>query len=84
MTKNQIVAGSTTFGVCLLLWIVGWISEYESASWARALSYMSVTSHFASFARGVLNTRDVVFYAIVIFFGLFLTTRSLESLRWRS
>jgi ABC-2 type transport system permease protein len=84
MTKNQIVAGATTFGVCLLLWVVDWVGEYESAGWARVLSYMSVTSHFSPFARGVLNTRDVAFYAIFTFFGLFLTTRSLESLRWRS
>ena len=84
MTRNQIIAGAATFGVCLILWVLGWISEYDSATWARALSYLSVTSHFGSFARGVLNTRDVVFYTIFIFFALFLTTRSLESLRWRS
>ena len=84
MTKNQIIAGAATFGVCLIFWVLPWVSEYESAGWARVLSYLSVTTHFTSFARGVLDTRDVVFYAVFIFFGLFLTTRSMESLRWRS
>ena len=45
---------------------------------------MSVTTHFDSFAKGVLDTKDAIFYATVIFLGLFFTARSMESLRWRS
>lgn len=83
-TKNQIVAGGATFGVSLLLWVTNWISEFESADWAKVISYLSIIGHFESFARGVIDTKDVVFYLSVIFFGLFMTARSLESLRWRS
>lgn len=83
-TKNQIIAGAATFGVCLLLWIFEWVSGYESAAWAKVLSYLSVVSHFESFAKGVLDTKDIIYYASLTFFGLFLTARSLESLRWRS
>jgi ABC-2 type transport system permease protein len=84
LTKNQIVAGATTFAVCLLLWVLGWVSGYESSTWARVLSYMSVITHFESFAKGLLATKDAVFYVSVIFLALFLTARSMESLRWRS
>jgi gliding motility-associated transport system permease protein len=84
LTKNQIVAGAATFGVCLLLWVLEWVSGYETATWARVLSYMSVITHFESFAKGVLDVKDAVYYATVTFFGLFLTARSMESLRWRS
>jgi ABC-2 type transport system permease protein len=45
---------------------------------------MSVITHFESFAKGVLDSKDAIFYLTVIFMGLFLTTRSMESLRWRS
>jgi ABC-2 type transport system permease protein len=83
-TKNQIIAGAATFGVCLLLWIFEWVSGYESAAWAKVLSYLSVVSHFESFAKGVLDSKDIIYYASLTFFGLFLTARSLESLRWRS
>jgi len=83
-TKNQIVAGAVTFGVCLLLWVLEWVSGYETASWARVLAYMSVIRHFESFAKGVLDSKDAVFYLTVIFLGLFFTARSMESLRWRS
>ena len=83
-TRNQIIAGVATFGVCLLLWVFDWVTAYETANWAKAVGYLSVVTHFETFAKGVLDTKDVVFYLSMIFFGLFLTSRSLESLRWRS
>ncbi len=84
LTKNQIIAGAGTFGVCLLLWVLSWVGQYESATWAQVLSYMAVTTHFESFAKGVVDSKDVIFDASVIFLGLFFTARSMESLRWRS
>lgn len=84
LTKNQIIAGAATFGVCLLLWVIGWPSEFETATWARVLSYMSVITHYESFGRGVLDMKDAIFYITTIFLGLFFTARSMESLRWRS
>jgi ABC-2 type transport system permease protein len=84
LTKNQIIAGAATFSVCLLLWILEWVSGYETSTWAKVLSYMSVITHFESFAKGLLATKDAIFYVSMIFLGLFLTARSLESLRWRS
>jgi len=83
LTKNQIIAGAVTFGVCILLWVVGWV-DYETGTWARVLSYMSVVTHFESFGRGLLQSKDAVFYVAAIFLGLFFTARSMESLRWRS
>jgi len=84
LTRNQIIAGAATFGVCLLLWVLEWVSGYETATWAQVLAYMSVITHFESFAKGVLDAKDAIFYVTLIFVGLFFTARSMESLRWRS
>lgn len=84
LTRNQIIAGAATFGVCLLLWVLEWVSGYETATWAKVLAYFSVITHYDSFAKGVLDTKDAVYYVSLIFLGLFLTSRSMESLRWRS
>jgi ABC-2 type transport system permease protein len=84
LTKNQIIAGAATFGVCLMLWVLEWSSGYDSATWALVLAYFSVISHFDAFGRGVIESKDVVFYLTGIFLGLFFTARSMESLRWRS
>jgi ABC-2 type transport system permease protein len=83
-TKNQIVAGVAGFAVCLMLWILNWVSEFGTSIPERVLSYIAVTSHFESFAKGVLDLKDIVYYLSVIFIGLFLTARSMEALRWRA
>ncbi len=82
-TRNQIIAGTATFAACLLLWVFDWVS-YEQATWAKVMSYLSVVAHFEPFAKGVIDTKDVIYYLSMTFLGLFLTARSLESLRWRS
>src|SRR5205085_8604516 len=58
LTKNQIIAGAATFGVALLMFVLGWVGEYESSTWARVLSYLSINAHLESFNRGVLNSKD--------------------------
>ncbi len=84
MTRNQIIAGGATFAVCLMLWVLDWVSAYDQSAWAKVISYLSVVTHFEPFAKGVIDSKDVIFYLSMIFFGLFLTARSVESLRWRS
>jgi ABC-2 type transport system permease protein len=84
MTKNQIIAGGATFAVCLMLWVLDWVSAYDQSAWAKVVSYLSVVTHFEPFSKGVIDSKDVIFYLSMIFFGLFLTTRSVESLRWRA
>jgi ABC-2 type transport system permease protein len=83
-TKNQIVAASLTFGVFLMLWVIEWVSFFATGPASKVLAYLSITSHFESFAKGVIELKDAVYYASVIALGLFLTLRSMESLRWRA
>lgn len=83
-TRSQIVAGVATFAVCLLLWVLDWVSAFETSAWAKVVSYLSVLQHFEPFSKGVIDTKDVIFYLSMIFIGLFLTARSMESLRWRA
>jgi ABC-2 type transport system permease protein len=84
MTRNQIIAGIATFFVALLLWMLSWFTAYDSSVTAQVVNYLSIVTHFENFGKGVLDSKDVVFYLSMIFFSLFLTSRSLESLRWRS
>jgi ABC-2 type transport system permease protein len=83
-TRNQIVAGVAGFSVCLLLWVLDWVSSFQDSAAAKVVSYMSVLQHFDSFSKGVLDSKDIIYYLSAIFIGLFLTGRSLESLRWRA
>jgi len=83
LTENQIVAAVTTFGTLLILWVVGWSAEYVGGPWGRVLSHLSILEHFDTFARGVLDTKDVIYYVDVTIVALFLTLRSLEARRWK-
>ena len=84
LTKNQIIAAAITFSLFVTLWVISAISEFNTATWAQAVSYTSIVTHMESFERGMLDSKDVVFYLSMIFLGLFLSLRSMESLRWRS
>ncbi len=84
LTKNQIIAGGVTFFVCLLLWLLSWFTAFDSGASAQVISYLSIVTHFDNFAKGVLDSKDVIFYLSMIFLALFITSRSMESLRWRS
>ena len=83
-TRNQIVAGVAGFSVCLMLWVLDWLSSFQDSVGAKMMAYLSVLQHFDSFSKGVLDSKDIIYYLSAIFIGLFLTARSLESLRWRA
>ncbi len=82
-TKNQIVAGTLTFAVFLMLWVINWIGESFGPTGQAILSYLSITEHFDDFARGVIDSKHVIYYLSFITFGLFLTAKSADSERWR-
>ncbi len=84
LTENQIVAAVVAFALLLLFWLIGWQQELGGSGWGGVFSAFSLLEHFENLARGVIDTRDLVFYASFIYFFLFLTYRQLESRRWRA
>ncbi|MBI4589444.1 MAG: ABC transporter permease subunit [Candidatus Rokubacteria bacterium] len=83
LTENQIVAGFSTFGILLGFWVIGWSADLVSGNWRALLQYLSILEHLDNFGKGVIDTKDVVYYLSLIALSLFLTLRSLESKRWR-
>ncbi|HLQ77905.1 MAG TPA: ABC transporter permease [Terriglobia bacterium] len=83
LTENQIVAGVLSFGVFLMLWLVSVMANRAQDSSKAVLSYLSILDHLDDFMKGVLSTSNVIFYVSLAFVGVFLTYRSVDSLRWR-
>jgi ABC-2 type transport system permease protein len=83
LTKNQIVAGFLTFAVFLMLWVINWIGAASGPMTRDLVTYLSITEHLDDFARGVVDTKHVIYYLSFITFGLFLTAKSVDSERWR-
>jgi ABC-2 type transport system permease protein len=83
LTKNQIVAAAITFVAFLTLWIISWTAD-QSGPWMRAvLTHLSIIDHYDDFARGIIDTKHLIYYLSFITFGLFLTAKSVDSERWR-
>jgi ABC-2 type transport system permease protein len=83
LTENQIVAGFGTFGILLAFWIVGWGADFAGGNLRTVLQYLALGEHLDGFTRGLIDTKDLVYYATGIALTLFLALRSLESKRWR-
>ncbi|MFN7542859.1 MAG: ABC transporter permease [Acidobacteriota bacterium] len=83
ITQSQIAAAFSTFVLLLMLWVFEWMSNMDQNTLTTVLTYMSLLRHNESFIKGVIDLKDTVYYLSVSFFGLFLTARSRESLRYR-
>jgi gliding motility-associated transport system permease protein len=83
LTENQIVAAITTFGALLIFWILGWSADYAGGTAGKVLQFLSLLEHNDSFSKGVLDTKDVLYYLNFTVLALFLTLRSLEARRWK-
>jgi len=82
-TQNQIIAAVSCLVILLLLYVISWPAETAGESMGAVLRYLSLTEHFGEMVKGIIDTRDVVYFLSVIALSLFLTQRSVESLRWR-
>ena len=83
-TKDQIVACVGGFWILLLLWVISWVSSLDSTPILKVVGYLSILDHMDSFSKGVLDSKDAIFFISMIFLGLFLTGRAMESIRWRA
>lgn len=88
LTENQVIAGFLSMSVLLMLWagdVAGLVpASVISTEIVEALRVISFQSHYATtFLRGIVAFEDIYFFAAVIFVALFITTRLVESRRWR-
>jgi ABC-2 type transport system permease protein len=80
-TQNQIVAAVLGFGLTVLLWLFGSLSAIFPSRVSDVASYLGVIDHYFDFSRGVIDTRNVVYFLSLTIFFLFATTRVVEAKR---
>jgi ABC-2 type transport system permease protein len=83
-TENQIVAAFLAFAINLVLWLSESISQFVGQPLGPVMKYLSITSHFQDFSRGVIDSSHVIFFLSVVAAALFLTYLSLQTRRWRA
>ena len=83
VTENQIIAAVSCFVALLLLYLLSWPAETTGTALGQVLKHLSVIEHFSEMVKGVIDTRDLVYFLSLIFFSLFLTHRCVEASRWK-
>ena len=83
LTSNQIVAAAVAMGILLVLYFADAASGSLGNTASTIIGQVGIKSHFDDFARGIIDTRHVVYYICFVAFFLFLTIRALEVRRWR-
>ena len=83
MARDQMVAGVTGILVLLPFWVASAAESMLPEGMAPVLQRLSFLEHMRGFAKGVLDTGDLAWFAVFTAFFLVLTWRSLESRRWR-
>ena len=83
LTRNSIVSFIVAFAISFALYLLGRLTQFLPEALQRLVAYLSIDGHFENIGRGVIDTRDVVYYLSVIAVGLLIATLSLESRRWK-
>jgi ABC-2 type transport system permease protein len=83
LTENQVISAMVTYGILVLFWFLTWNEEAATHAVMRWLLGLSLFDRFFNFTRGVIDTKDVAFFAMFVAFFLFLTWQSLATRSWR-
>lgn len=83
LTENQVVSAMVTYGILVFFWFLTWNEEAASEQIIAVLLGLSLFDHFYNFSRGVIDTRDVVFFLLFVSLFVLFTHQSLASRRWR-
>ena len=78
LTPNQIVALVWSFAGALALWVLSWVSQDPTSAFVE----MAMVTHVEDFLTGVINAKDLAYFAGFILFFLFATWQRIESFRW--
>jgi ABC-2 type transport system permease protein len=83
LTFNQVIAAVLSLVLCLVLYILGpLVVRPGTTDWiANALNFITLQTHMQSFAQGILDLRDVIFFASLITLFLYGTGQAISTRR---
>ena len=82
-TRNSIISFIVAFAISFVLYLIGRLTQFVPQSLQGLTSFLSIDSHFENISRGVIDSRDVIYYFSVIGVCLLIATLSLDARKWR-
>jgi len=90
VTQSQFVAFFLSFVLLLVLWMLGFLADLGAAGGAASsdnvgdlLRYLSTADHFEGMVMGLVDTKDLAYFGVIVVAFLALTKAAVESVRWR-
>lgn len=83
VTDNQVVAFIIGVFIVLVFFLLDKLLLFVPSTLAGLIQYLSVDYHYSNISRGVIDTRNLIYFASVIGFFLYLTVQNLEVRKWR-
>ena len=83
LTRNSIVSFIVAFAISFALYLLGRLTQFLPQALQKLVAFLSIDGHFENIGRGVIDTRDVIYYFSVMAVCLLIATLSLESRRWK-
>ncbi|MBU0619492.1 ABC transporter permease subunit [Patescibacteria group bacterium] len=80
LTKNQIIAFILSLAACFGAFIIGadFVLAQAPQFAAPLMKFLGLGSHFYNIAKGVIDSKDIIYYSLFIFFFLWLNVRVIE------
>lgn len=82
LTENQIIAFILSFLMVFVLFILDKVLMYVPDAFASTFEFLAIDYHFSNIVRGVIDTRNLIYFGSLLGFSLFLATVSLERRKW--
>jgi len=84
VTENQIVSAVLAYCGLLILWVLGWSSSVVGPELGAWLKELSLGTHYQNLPRGLVDSRDLIYFVLFMGLFLFLSIRALEAKRWKA
>jgi ABC-2 type transport system permease protein len=85
LSRNQVISFILSVVVCFVMVLLGWgifteiITKILPVWLTDVISSFSFTTHFNSIRKGIIDSRDIMFFLSIIFGGLFINAIILDS-----
>lgn len=83
LTRREILGFIFGFAIMMVFFLLGKFTQFMPAGAAGLCDFLGVDSHLSNISRGVIDSRDVVYFVSLIAVFLHMTTATLGSRRWR-
>lgn len=82
LTDNQVIAFIIGFVFVFIFFMLDKVLLYVPEGLTSIIEFLSVDYHFSNIARGVIDSRDVIYFLSLLGFTLYLSVLSLERRKW--